>query len=144
MSTVRGPAHRTQRPATTVAPGTVGLEVVFEPPAGQHLDERDGPATRLTVSASPEGLLLDGGGTSTGLSRTLVLADGIEEGVLHVAAFAASCDLPGTDGVEHPACHVTQQDWGIPLRLERGGTDRVALVLRGLDASPAAGVITEV
>jgi hypothetical protein len=130
MSKLSGPAHRTQRPASTVAPGTVALEVVFEPPKGQHLDEREGPATRLTVSASPEGLLLEGAGTSTGLSRTLVLADGLAEGVLHVAAFAASCD----EGVEHPACHVTQQDWGIPLRLAPSGESRVGLVLRGLDA----------
>jgi thiol-disulfide isomerase/thioredoxin len=129
MSTVQGPAHRTQRPATTVAPGAVELEVVFEAPPGQHLDEREGPATRLTVSASPEGLLLEGAGTSTGLTRSLMLATGIDEGVLHVAAFAASCD----EGVEHPACHVTQQDWGIPLTLSADGADRLPLVLRGLD-----------
>jgi hypothetical protein len=130
MSTIRGDAHRTQRPVTEVAPGRIDLDVVFEPPKGQHLDEREGPATRLTVSASPEGLLLEGGGTSSGLSRRLVLADGIPDGVLHVAAMAASCD----EGVEHPACHVTRQDWGIPLRLSASGVSRVGLVLRGLDA----------
>jgi hypothetical protein len=129
VSPVVGPAHRTQRPQTAVAPGPVELEVVFEPPKGQHLDERDGPATRLTVSASPDGLLLEGAGTSTGLSRRLVLAEGIATGVLHVAAFAASCD----EGVEHPACHVTQQDWGIPLTIDEAAPDRVVLVLRGLD-----------
>ena len=130
MSKVAGPAQRTQRPATTVRPGPVELDVVFEPPAGQHLDERDGPATRLTVSATPEGLLLEGAGRSTGLTRRLVLAEGFADGVLHVAAFAASCD----EGVKHPACHVTQQDWGIPLRLSGNGAERLALVLRGLDA----------
>ena len=49
------------------------------------------------------------------------------EGVLHVAATAASCD----DGVEHPACHITQQDWGIPVRLVEGAPARLDLVLRG-------------
>jgi len=126
---VHGPARRTQRPSMEVAPGAVDLQVVFEPAAGQHLDEREGPATRVTVSAAPEGLLLEGAGTFTGLTRRLVLAEGIEDGVLHVAAFAASCDIAG----EHPACHVTQQDWGIPLRMTAHGSRRVALVLRGFD-----------
>ena len=137
MSRVRGAAQSTTRPATDVAPGDVVLEVVFEPPPGQHLDERDGPATRLVVSASPPELLVDGGGAGPGLSRRLVLAPGIAEGVLHVAATAASCDVVGSEGVEHPACHITQQDWGIPLRLRTGAGDRLGLVLRGPAASPA-------
>lgn len=127
MAQVSGPAQSTQCPVSAVAPGTVELTVAFEPPTGQHLDERDGPATRLVVSASPPELLVSGGGTSTGLTRTLVLADGIAEGVLHVAATAASCD----EGVEHPACHITQQDWGIPVRVTPAGTATLGLVLRG-------------
>ncbi len=127
MALVRGAAQSTQRPVSELSPGAVALEVVFEPPPGQHLDERDGPATRLVVSASPPELLVSGGGASTGLSRALVLADGVTEGVLHVAATAASCD----EGVEHPACHLTQQDWGIPVRLVAGGPGRLGLVLRG-------------
>jgi hypothetical protein len=54
-----------------------------------------------------------------------VLAGG--EGVLHVAATAASCD----HGAGHPACHITQQDWGIPVRLVEGAAARLDLVLRG-------------
>ncbi len=77
------------------------LTVGFEPPPGQHPDERDGPATRLVVTASPDDLLVEGGGGGTGLQRRLVLAG--TDGVLHVAATAASCD----EGVEHPACHIT-------------------------------------
>ena len=127
MAQVRGPARQTRRPATEVAPGELTLEVVFEPPPGQHLDEREGPATRLVVTASPPELLVEGSGAATGLTRRLVLADGIAEGVLHVAATAASCD----EGVEHPACHITQQDWGIPLRLAPGAPERLGLVLRG-------------
>jgi thiol-disulfide isomerase/thioredoxin len=125
MARVSGPAQSTSRPVTALAPGRVGLTVVFEPPPGQHLDERDGPATRLVVTASPPELLGDGGGPGTGLRRRLVLAG--TEGVLHVAATAASCD----EGVEHPACHITQQDWGIPVRLVDGGPDVLDLVLRG-------------
>ncbi|HVF19394.1 MAG TPA: NHL domain-containing thioredoxin family protein [Mycobacteriales bacterium] len=123
-----GAAHRTQRPATDVRPGPVRLEVVFDPPKGQHLDESFGPATRLAVSASPPGLLLDGAGTTTGLSRDLVLAEGYDSGVLHVTAWAATCD----DEVEHPACHLTTQDWGIPVRLTPDGDPGLELVLRGV------------
>ena len=54
------------------------------------------------------------------------------EGVLHVAAFAASCDeTDGADGVEFPACHVHQQDWGIPVRVTADGAGDLALYLRG-------------
>jgi sugar lactone lactonase YvrE len=125
MARVSGPAQSTSRPVTDLALGPVQLTVTFEPPPGQHLDERDGPATRLVVTASPAELLVDGGGAGTGLSRRLVLNG--TEGVLHVAATAASCD----EGVEHPACHISQQDWGIPVRLAAGAADRLGLVLRG-------------
>ena len=125
MARVSGARQSTQRPVSELVPGAVRLEVVFEPPPGQHLDERDGPATRLVVSASPPELLVSGGGTSTGLSRELVLSGA--EGVLHVAATAASCDKD----VEHPACRITQQDWGIPVRLVPGGAGELGLVLRG-------------
>ncbi|MBC7678105.1 MAG: alkyl hydroperoxide reductase, partial [Pseudorhodobacter sp.] len=124
---VDGAAQRTQRPVTRLAPGPLLLRVVFEPPPGQKLDGSFGPSARLTVSASPPELLLDGAGASVELTRTLVLADGVTEGVLHVAASAASCDV----GVEHPACHVTQQDWGIPVRLD-GTVDVLDLLLNGL------------
>lgn len=94
---VAGDSHRTQRPVTDLAPGAVSLEVVFTPPAGLALDERDGPATRL-----------------------------------HVAAMAASCDH-AVDGAEvaFPACHVHQQDWGVPVRLVPGAGVRLELVLHG-------------
>lgn len=130
MTRVAGAAQRTQRPATELAPGEVVLVVVFEPPSGQHLDERDGPATRMTVTASPPTLLRGGGGTASGLTRRLVLSAEHSSGVLHVAATAASCDVDA----EHPACHVTQQDWGIPVNLTPTGGVRLPLVLRGLDS----------
>jgi thiol-disulfide isomerase/thioredoxin len=127
-ATVEGEARQTRRPATDVRPGPLALTVVFEPPAGQHLDEQFGPSTRLSVSASPASLLAEGAGTGTGLTRDLVLADLYAEGVLHVTAWAATCDDEG----EHPACHLTTQDWGIPVRLVPEGQNQLTLMLRGV------------
>ncbi|EPD91214.1 thioredoxin-like domain-containing protein [Streptomyces albus] len=127
---VEAVAHRTQRAATEVAPGVLRLDVVFQPPPGQKLDTRYGPSTRLIVSATPPELLAEGEGAGTELRREVRLA-GAEgaEGVLHVSAMAASCDEEG----EYPACHVHQQDWGVPVRLSGRGADRLPLVLAGLD-----------
>ncbi|MFH9061250.1 thioredoxin-like domain-containing protein [Streptomyces coeruleorubidus] len=124
-------AHRTQREATEVAPGRLRLDVVFQPPTGQKLDTRYGPSTRLLVSSTPPELLIDGEGAGTELSRALELDPSVPEGVLHVSAMAASCD--DDPGNEYPACHVHQQDWGVPVRLTESGTDRLALVLAGMD-----------
>ncbi len=124
-------AHRTQRAATEIAPGTLRLDVVFQAPAGQKLDTRYGPSTRLLVSATPPELLAEGSGAGTDLGRDLVLADGVTEGVLHVSAMAASCDDDPAN--EYPACHVHQQDWGVPVRVTTEGASRLALVLAGMD-----------
>ncbi|KUN81587.1 NHL domain-containing thioredoxin family protein [Streptomyces griseoruber] len=126
-------AHRTRRAATEVAPGTLRLDVIFQAPAGQKLDTRYGPSTRLLVSATPPGLLLKGEGAGTDLSRTLELDPEFEEGVLHVSAMAASCDDDPANA--YPACHVHQQDWGVPVRLTEGAADRLPLVLAGMDDS---------
>ncbi|MGI5349970.1 NHL domain-containing thioredoxin family protein [Streptomyces sp. CA-250714] len=128
---VEAVAHRTQRAATEVAPGVLRLDVVFQPPPGQKLDSRYGPATRLVVSSTPPGLLADGEGTGTELHREVRLSgDEGTEGVLHVSAMAASCDEEG----EYPACHMHQQDWGVPVRLSARGADRLPLVLAGMAA----------
>ncbi|MGA5268152.1 NHL domain-containing thioredoxin family protein [Streptomyces lydicamycinicus] len=129
---VESVAHRTQRAATEVAPGALRLEVVFQAPAGQKLDTRYGPSTRLLVSATPPELLAEGAGAGTDLTRDLLLADGMTEGVLHVSAMAASCD--DAPDIEYPACHVHQQDWGVPVEIAEGGVARLGLVLAGLDA----------
>ncbi|WP_405686379.1 NHL domain-containing thioredoxin family protein [Streptomyces sp. NBC_00057] len=128
---VAGQAHHTQRAATEIAPGTLRLDVVFQAPAGQKLDTRYGPSTRLLVSATPPELLAEGSGPGTDLFRDLVLADGVTEGVLHVSAMAASCDDDPEN--EYPACHVHQQDWGVPFRVSAEGTPRLPLVLAGMD-----------
>ncbi|MFJ1749001.1 NHL domain-containing thioredoxin family protein [Streptomyces sp. NPDC088116] len=129
---VEAVAHRTRRAATEVAPGALRLDIVFTAPSGQKLDTRYGPSTRLLVSSTPPGLLADGGGSGTDLSREIVLADGVTEGVLHVSAMAASCDDDPAN--EYPACHVHQQDWGVPVSVSEEGTSRLGLVLAGLDA----------
>ncbi|MBZ4317929.1 NHL domain-containing thioredoxin family protein [Streptomyces huiliensis] len=129
---VESVAHRTRREATEVAPGELLLDVVFHAPTGQKLDTRYGPSTRLLVSATPPELLAEGAGAGTDLARRVVLADGVGEGVLHVSAMAASCDDDPAN--EYPACHVHQQDWGVPVRVTPGGADRLPLVLAGFDA----------
>ncbi|MCB5163417.1 redoxin domain-containing protein [Streptomyces bambusae] len=129
---VESAAYRTQRAATEVGPGRLRLDIVFQAPAGQKLDTRYGPSTRLLVSATPPELLAEGEGKGTDLSRELLLADGVTEGVLHVSAMAASCDDDPAN--EYPACHVHQQDWGVPVKVTAGGATRLPLVLAGLDA----------
>ncbi|MEU0270869.1 NHL domain-containing thioredoxin family protein [Streptomyces sp. NPDC006307] len=129
---VEAVAHRTQREATEVAPGTLRLDVVFQAPAGQKLDDRYGPSTRLLVSSTPPELLASGDGTGTDLFRELVLDPAVTEGVLHVSAMAASCDDDPEN--EYPACHVHQQDWGVPVKVTDGGATRLPLILAGLDA----------
>jgi thiol-disulfide isomerase/thioredoxin len=122
-----GSRMRTERPATALAGGEVRLEVIFAPAPGQKLDESLGPSTRLEVTASPASLLRDGAGAGTGLSRTLTLDPGAGGGVLQVVAQAATCDIDA----EHPACHLTRQDWGVPVTIEPGGATRLPLILRG-------------
>jgi len=126
--TPAGSRMRTERPPTALAGGEVRLEVVFQPAPGQKLDESFGPATRLEVTASPASLLRDGAGTGTALSRTLTLNPDAGGGVLQVVAQAATCDVDA----EHPACHLTRQDWGVPITIELGGARHLPLVLRGM------------
>ncbi|MFD0482335.1 NHL domain-containing thioredoxin family protein [Kineococcus sp. GCM10028916] len=130
---VDGSAHRVQRPPTDLAPGVVALSVSFTPPTGQKLDDRWGDPTRLTVASTPPEFLVSGAGSFEGLSRTLEFAPGVENGVLHVSVQAAACDGdPETGEVpEFAACHLYQQDWGIPVRLVEGAASDLPLDLRG-------------
>lgn len=133
-TTVDRGASQTQRPKTLVKPGQHKLTARFTAPVGQKLDYRWGDPTQLQVSASPEGLILEGAGTRQGLVRDLVLNPEIREGVLHITARAAACD--GEEGQEipdHAACHLYQQDWGIPVQLDDAGEDHLELDLRGLN-----------
>jgi len=120
---VTGQPLGVRRPVTELAAGPVTLAVAFQPAPGRKLDDRFGPATRLTVTASPPKLLRAGAGESLELTRHLVLAAG--EGVLHVTAQAASCDT----GAEHAACYLARQDWGVPVRTADGGEAALRLTL---------------
>ena len=94
------------------------------------MDDRFGPATQLVVSSTPASLIKDGDGRGTDLRRTLVLDPAVGDGVLHVAARAASCDADGGDGA---ACRMHQQDWGVPIRVATTGEVRLVLPLGGMD-----------
>ncbi|WP_405571242.1 thioredoxin-like domain-containing protein [Streptomyces sp. NBC_01167] len=128
---VEAVAHRTQRAATEVAGGRLQLDVVFQAPAGQKLDTRYGPSTRLLVSSTPPELLVAGEGAGTDLARELEIDPAVGEGVLHISAMAASCDDDPEN--EYPACHVHQQDWGVPVKVTADGVARLPLVLAGMD-----------
>jgi len=123
---VAGGRMSTQRPVVEAAAGSFELAVVFMPPNGQKLDDRYGPATHLVVSASPPELIVEGAGAGPDLVRHLVLSDEVSDGVLHVSVRAASCDV---EGVEFPACHVHQQDWGVPLSINDAGASALKLAL---------------
>ena len=129
-------ASQTHRPKSPVAPGHLELTVRFTAPTGQKLDDRWGDPTQLRISSTPPELLVSGGGTSVGLLRTLELSSDVLEGVLHITARAAACDGPETEDGEipdHAACHLYQQDWGIPVVLEADGDSELVLDLRGMD-----------
>jgi thiol-disulfide isomerase/thioredoxin len=129
-SMIHGEAMRTSRPELVVHPGAVALTVVFEPPEGEKRDDRYGPSTHLVVSASPPELLVSGAGGGAELNRELIISGDVLNGVLHVAAKGASCDIPSAEN-PHPACHIHQQDWGIPIVVSRDGTNVVTLGLSG-------------
>ncbi|MFJ5695135.1 NHL domain-containing thioredoxin family protein [Arthrobacter sp. NPDC093125] len=129
-------AVQTHRPKSPVAPGPLELTVRFTAPTGQKLDDRWGDPTQLKISSTPPELLVSGGGTSVGLLRTLELSSDVPEGVLHITARAAACDGPETEDGEipdHAACHLYQQDWGIPVVVQTDGDAELVLDLRGMD-----------
>ncbi|HKU09988.1 MAG TPA: NHL domain-containing thioredoxin family protein [Sinomonas sp.] len=127
-------ASQTQRPKSPLAPGALALTVRFKAPTGQKLDNRWGDPTQLKISSTPPELLRAGSGTSQGLVRTLELNPEVGEGVLHITARAAACDgAPGEEIPDHAACHLYQQDWGIPVVLQNGAESELVLDLRGMN-----------
>ena len=127
---VLGEPLRTGRPVTELAAGPILLTVVFTAPPGRKLDERYGPASQLTVSASPASLLAAGAGAGTELTRTLeITGQPGTEGILQLTAQAASCDDDLAN--EHPACHLARQDWGVPIRIADDGDHELTLMLLG-------------
>jgi thiol-disulfide isomerase/thioredoxin len=109
-----------QRVVAEVAPGRVALRVRFTPPPGQHLDQRFGEPTSLTVTG-PE-VLAAGAGTAPGLRRELQV---IGPGPLRVGAAAAACD---GDGV-FAACHLYRQEWAVDVRVAADAATTITLDL---------------
>ena len=105
--------------------------MVFQAPAGQKLDTRYGPSTRLLVSSTPPELLLGGDGAGTDLSRALEIDPAVAEGVLHVSAMAASCDDDPDERV--PGLPCPPAGLGCSGPGDRGGDLRLPLVLAGMD-----------
>lgn len=122
-------AQQSERPVTEVGPGPLTVRVLFTPPEGHKLDDSLGPSTQVQVSTTPSDMLREGGGTSTDLEREVLLEESHTEGVLHVSARAASCDADPE--VEFPACHMHQQDWGVPIRVVDGAPTTLDLFLLG-------------
>jgi thiol-disulfide isomerase/thioredoxin len=123
-----GFAHTTQRPVTEIVGGELEIVVDFTPPPGQKVDDRFGPPSQLFVSSTPPALIRRGEGRGAELSRVVVIDPAVGDGVLHVAARAASCDTHGGEGA---ACHLHQQDWGVPVRVTVDGDARLVLPLSG-------------
>ena len=109
--------------------GDLEIVVDFTPPPGQKVDDRFGPPSQLFVSSTPPGLIRAGEGRGTDLTRVVSIDAAVGDGVLHVAARAASCDAHGGEGA---ACHLHQQDWGVPVRVSAAGEARLVLPLSGL------------
>ena len=123
-----GTGQVTQRPPTDVAPGELEIVVEFTPPPGQKVDDRFGPASQLLITSTPPALIAAGEGRGTELTRTVRIDPVVGGGVLHIAARAASCDAEGGEGA---ACHMHQQDWGVPIRVSPDGTPQLVLPLSG-------------
>lgn len=123
-------AFQTQRPATHVRAGVLSLEIVFSTPEGQTLDDRYGPATQVTVTSTPEALLVNGAYVGPEMRLELEIDPEVTEGVLHVAARATSCDV----AAKFPACHVHQQDWGVPVVVSEAGVSTLTLHLGAAQA----------
>ncbi|WP_246958125.1 thioredoxin-like domain-containing protein [Brachybacterium sp. Marseille-Q7125] len=119
--------QRSERPVTEVGPGQLRIRVLFTPPQGHKLDDSMGPSTQVSITTTPSALVAEGGGTDTALERTVQLDPAYSEGVLHVNARAASCDAD--PAVEFPACHMHQQDWGVPIRVVDGAPTELDLSL---------------
>ena len=125
-------AQQTKRPATTINDQALDVAIGFTVPAGQKLDDRWGDPTHLQVSSTPPELIVSGAGGEDGLTRSLTLDPQVGSGVLHITVRAAACDgEPGGEIPLHAACHLYQQDWGIPVELDPAGESTLQLDLRG-------------
>jgi len=60
------------------------------------------------------------------------MARDVPDGILHVSVQAAACDGDPDSGEvpEHAACHLYQQDWGIPVVIDPTAPAELHLDLR--------------
>lgn len=124
-------AHRTQRAATEVAPGTLRLDVVFQAPSGQKLDTRYGPSTRLLVSSTPPELLM-----RRRRRRDRPVPGARAEPGRHRGRAARLRDggvLRRRSGQRVPGLPRPPAGLGVPVRVTDGGAARLPLVLAGMD-----------
>ena len=134
MQHVNEGASQVTRKATELAGGSLTFTARFAAPKGQKLDARWGDPTQLKISSTPENFILSGSGTAQGLTRQLELNPEITSAVLHITARAAACDgEPGGEIPDHAACHLYQQDWGLPVVITEGGEQELVLDLRGVN-----------
>lgn len=134
MQHVNEGASQVTRKATELAGGSLTFTARFAAPKGQKLDTRWGDPTQLKISSTPENFILSGAGTAQGLTRQLELNPEITSAVLHITARAAACDgEPGGEIPDHAACHLYQQDWGLPVVITESGEQELVLDLRGVN-----------
>ena len=81
----------------------------------------------IQIDGNERDLILEG---ASELVREMLRRNHLTNDDLISIVFTATPDLDA----EFPACHLTRQDWGVPVRVAAGGTTRLPLVLRGLDA----------
>ncbi|MBE7188937.1 MAG: alkyl hydroperoxide reductase, partial [Jatrophihabitans endophyticus] len=116
VESAAGRVRRMPQPTPiALRPGRVHLRVELDVPSGQVPDDRDGPAARLDVTASPASVLASGAGTGTELQRTLEVAGA---GLVHAAARLATCD---DASAVHPACHVHRIERAFAVRIDSAG-----------------------
>ena len=136
----RSPSGSTAWPARPsarrplLAGGDVTLAVAFTPPTGQKLDHRWGDPTQLMVSSSPDRAPARGRRHRAGADPHAAPRPARRQRhPAHLGAAAACDGDPVTGEVpEHAACHLYQQDWGIPVVLQDGEPDALTLDLRGV------------
>ena len=116
-SPASGTTPSARRPRS--APGELTLDVVFTPAPGQKLDTQFGPSTRLEVSAAPPPSCCSPAPASPPSCPAAGDQPAVAKGVLQVVAQAATCDVDA----EYPACHLTRQDWGVPVVVDPGRPD---------------------
>jgi len=94
-------------------------------PEPMHIDENTENPARVTITSTPNSLLVEGDGQSSELRRQLKLDQAIEGGTIHVSAAVATCD--DSAGI----CTLMTQDWNLHVMISNSGTGKIELILSG-------------